>query len=138
MEELYIYSDGGARGNPGEAGIGVVISSPDGTVLYEFGGYIGKKTNNQAEYSALIKALEKARDYRPKKARCFLDSELVVKQLNGEYQVRNKVLRPLFQKVLKLQEDFEEIQFSHVPRDNDKIKIADRLVNEAIDARVGA
>lgn len=136
VEELLVYSDGGARGNPGDAGIGIVISKPDGSILYEFKRYIGRKTNNQAEYTALIKALEMAEDYGAERVTCFMDSELVVKQLNGEYRVKNPNLKPMFQKVRALERGFERVAYAHVPRENDKIQIADRLVNEAIDGKV--
>jgi ribonuclease HI len=85
IEELLLYSDGGSRGNPGDAGIGIVISKTDGAILHEYKSYIGRATNNQAEYTALTKALELAKGYGAKRVRCFLDSELVVKQLKGEY-----------------------------------------------------
>jgi ribonuclease HI len=136
VEELIVYSDGGARGNPGEAGIGVIISKPDDTILYEFKTYIGIKTNNQAEYTALIKAIELAKGYGAKRVKSYLDSELLVKQLSGEYKVRNPNLKPMFQMVRALEKNFEEVTYQHVPRENEKIKIADRLVNEAIDAKV--
>ncbi len=131
--ELFVYSDGGSRGNPGKAGIGIVISKPDGTILYEHKKYIGIKTNNQAEYTALISALRIAGDYGAESVSCFLDSELVVRQLIGEYRVRNKNILPLFAKVRELEKGFKEISYSHVPREDEKIQIADRLVNEAID-----
>ncbi|MFQ5800413.1 MAG: ribonuclease HI family protein [Candidatus Hydrothermarchaeales archaeon] len=135
LEELLIYSDGGSRGNPGDAGIGIVISKTDGTILYEFKRYIGRKTNNQAEYTALIKALEMAKGYGAERVTCFMDSELVVKQLNGEYRVKNPTLKTMFQKVRALERGFEKVAYTYVPRENDKIQIADRLVNEAIDGR---
>jgi ribonuclease HI len=136
MEELYLHSDGGSRGNPGNAGIGIVISKTDGSVLYEYKSYIGRTTNNQAEYTALTKALELARGYGTKRVICFLDSELVVKQLNGEYRVRNRKLIPLFQRVRAMEKSFETVKYRHVRREDEKIQIADRLVNEAIDGKV--
>ncbi len=136
IEEVVIYSDGGARGNPGPSGIGVVVCNDKGSILYEYREFTGVKTNNQAEYTALIKALEIALTYRAKNVRCYMDSELLVKQLNGEYRVRNPALRGLFQKVRGLESSFKKITYSHVPRANEKIQIADRLVNMAIDGRV--
>jgi ribonuclease HI len=135
-EKLDIYSDGGARGNPGEAGIGIVISKPVGRVLHEFKCYIGVKTNNQAEYAAILKALELAKDYGANSLNSYMDSELVVKQLKGEYRVRNPRLKELFLKVKRIERDFEEVNYIHVSRQNEKIQIADRLVNEAIDEKV--
>ncbi len=136
MKELKLYSDGGARGNPGDAGLGIVIAKSDGTILYETKEYIGVKTNNQAEYRALIKGLEMARGYGARKVKSHLDSELVVKQLKGEYKVRNLELKLLFQKVRALEREFDSVTYIHIPREHDKIQIADRLVNEAIDEKV--
>ncbi len=134
--ELVVYSDGGARGNPGPAGIGVVIEKFDGTLMNEFKSYIGIKTNNQAEYTALLKALERAAEYGAKRVEAYMDSELLTKQLTGEYRVRNPGLKPLFQRVRELEKNFEKVVYSHVPRENEKIQIADKLVNEAIDEKV--
>jgi ribonuclease HI len=136
VKELKLYSDGGARGNPGDAGLGIVITKSDGTILNENKEYIGVKTNNQAEYRALIKGLEMARYYGARKIKSHLDSELVVKQLKGEYKVRNPELKQLFQKVRALEREFDSVTYTHVPREHDKIQIADRLVNEAIDEKV--
>lgn len=136
MNELVVYSDGGARGNPGEAGIGVIISQSNGRVLHEFRGYVGIKTNNQAEYLALIKALELAGDYSARRVKSYLDSELIVRQLKGEYRVRNKILKGFYERVKALERGFERVTYHHVPREDEKIQIADRLVNEAIDAKV--
>jgi ribonuclease HI len=136
LKELILYSDGGARGNPGDAGIGIVIAKPDGTILYEHKEYIGVKTNNQAEYRALIKGLELTRGYGASRASSIVDSELVVKQLKGEYKVRNPKLKHLFQKVRIMEQAFDSVTYQHVSRENDKIQIADRLVNEAIDEKV--
>jgi ribonuclease HI len=135
IEELLVYSDGGARGNPGHAGIGVLIAKPDGTQLYEFKSYLGIRTNNQAEYSALIRGLELAKDYGVKRVKSFVDSELLAKQLRGEYRVRNPVLKEMYGRAKALEKSFEEVIYEHVPREDDKIKIADRLVNEAIDSK---
>ncbi len=135
MEELILYSDGGARGNPGDAAIGIVITKPDSTILYEHKEYIGVKTNNQAEYTALIKGLEMAKGYGARKVKSHLDSELVVKQMKGEYRVRNKGLQPLFQKARALEGEFDSVTYRYVPRTHDKIQIADQLVNEALDER---
>ena len=88
MEEIILYSDGGARGNPGDAGIGLVFTNADGKILGTVKRYIGKATNNQAEYTALIKGLEKAMDYGAERVKAVLDSELVVKRLLGEYKLR--------------------------------------------------
>jgi ribonuclease HI len=136
VEELVLYSDGGARGNPGDAAIGIVIEKPDGTILYHFKKYIGEKTSNQAEYRALIKGLEIAKGYGARRLKSHLDSELVVKQMKGEYRVRNPQLKLLFQKVRALERGFDSVTYTHVSRGHDKIQIADQLVNEALDEKV--
>jgi len=139
MEQIKIYSDGGARGNPGPAGIGiVVISQKDKETkrLIEISKYIGETTNNQAEYQAVIGALswvlENLKDVEIK---CFLDSELIVEQLNQRYKIKNEGLKPLFWQVrdliLKLG---GRVQFIYIPRD--KNHEADRLVNLAIDKEI--
>lgn len=128
-----IFTDGGARGNPGPAGIGFVITSDVGETLAAFGDYIGETTNNQAEYRAMIAALERAKALGVTDVSAFADSELLVKQLNREYRVRNKDLAPLFLRVWNLAQSFARCSFSHVRREGNRD--ADRLVNAAIDAR---
>lgn len=129
--QVKIFSDGGARGNPGPAGIGAVIYDEKGDILAEISEYLGKTTNNQAEYKAIIRALEKAKELGAKKAECYLDSELVVKQLKREYKVKNKDLAPLFLKMHNLILSFEDVSFHHVRRENNKE--ADKLANIAMD-----
>lgn len=131
MSEYTIYSDGGARGNPGPAAIGVVISQ-DNRVVATISRCIGETTNNQAEYQAIIAGLEKAIELKAETVECFLDSELVVKQLRHEYKVKNKDLATLFIKAHNLSLQFKKISFNHVPREENKA--ADKLVNEALDA----
>jgi len=130
MLKAIIHTDGGARGNPGPAGIGAVIKIGD--EIHEFKEYIGETTNNQAEYRALILALTKAKLLNASEVECFLDSELVVKQLKREYKVKDKDLATLFLKVWNLSAEFKKISFHHVYRENNKH--ADQLVNEAIDS----
>ena len=96
--------------------------------------YLGRTTNNQAEYRALILGLEELLRMGAKKISCFLDSELVVKQLNGQYRVKDKDLRPLYEKILKLADEFEEVKFSHIRRERNKE--ADKLVNEKLDKKL--
>src|SRR3989338_4851893 len=120
QNEFVIYTDGGARGNPGPAAIGVVIKSDNGTVLKSFGRHIGKATNNQAEYQALIAGLEEAQKMGAKKVTCFLDSELLVKQLKREYRVKDKELQVLFIKAWNLAVKFKDVSFHHVPRERNK------------------
>jgi ribonuclease HI len=129
MSKLIIYTDGGARGNPGPAGIGVVIKKGDET--HRFKRYIGEATNNQAEYRAVILALEKAKDLGGEELEFYLDSELVVKQLNREYRVKDADLAPLFVEIHNRSLAFKKITWRHVRRELNKE--ADKLVNEAID-----
>ena len=132
--KVIIYTDGGARGNPGPAGIGVVIYDEKKVLLATHKRYIGEATNNQAEYQAVIFALEKALELGAKRVDFKLDSELVVKQLRGEYKVKNEQLAILVQDVLQLSNKFLQINYSHVPREQNEL--ADQLVNEAIDSHI--
>jgi ribonuclease HI len=131
MSKLIIHTDGGARGNPGPAGIGVVVKK--GAEIHKFKKYIGETTNNQAEYRAVILALEKAKEVGGEELEFYLDSELVVKQLKREYRVKDADLAPLFVEVWNRGTAFKKISWHHVRREFNKE--ADRLVNEAIDER---
>lgn len=130
--QLIIYTDGGARGNPGPAGIGVVIKE-GGKIVKEYGKYIGETTNNQAEYRALISALQSAKEMGGTEIDLNMDSELIVKQLKGEYRVRDAGLSPLYLQVHNLRAGFRKFFVTHIRRE--KNKEADGLVNEAIDKR---
>lgn len=132
MDQYTIHSDGGARGNPGPAAIGVVISC-SGKVIATISKCIGETTNNQAEYQAVIAGLEKALELKVKDVECILDSELVVKQLNHEYKVKNKELASLFVKAYNISLNFNKVVFRHVRREENKA--ADRLVNQALDKK---
>jgi ribonuclease HI len=132
---IYTNSDGGSRGNPGPGAIGIIVRK-DGEILTKYSKKIGNfVTNNVAEYEALIKALELASKYTKDKLICNLDSELVVKQLLGEYKVRNPKLLELFLKVQKLQEKFDKIIYRHVSRWDKFQQIVDELLNEELDRR---
>ena len=133
-KKFTIYTDGGARGNPGPAGIGAVIKDEDEEVVFEISDYIGEATNNQAEYQAVIAAIEKAKKLGADELEFYLDSELVVKQLNREYKVKNKELAPLFVKIYNAVMGFKKVTFKHVLRE--KNKEADKLVNIAIDKEI--
>jgi ribonuclease HI len=130
-QTLTIYTDGGARGNPGPAGIGAVAYNEQGEVVFEISEYIGETTNNQAEYRAAVAAIEKAKEVGAKRLYFYLDSELIVKQLNGEYKIKNKGLQPLFVKIYNASLNFQKVEWRHVRRENNKE--ADKLVNNAID-----
>ncbi len=132
---IYTNSDGGARGNPGPGAIGFLVRD-EGKILSKSSEFIGNfVTNNIAEYEALISALKLASKFTDKELTCVLDSELVVKQLLGEYRVKNKKLLPLFLEVQKLQENFERIAYKHAPREDAFQEIADELVNEELEKR---
>jgi len=133
IDKLIIHTDGGARGNPGPAAIGAVLQTTDNKVLAEVSEYIGETTNNQAEYKAVIAALEQAKDLKVQEVNLYADSELVVKQLNREYKVKHPDLAPLYVKVYNLSQSFKKIKFHHIPRERNKA--ADALVNQALDAR---
>ncbi|MBI5560424.1 MAG: ribonuclease HI family protein [Deltaproteobacteria bacterium] len=130
-ERLIIYVDGASRGNPGKAGAGAVIKGADGRVVKEIRKSLGVATNNVAEYMALITALTDARDMGGKSVHVFADSELIVKQINGEYRVKSEGLKTLYQKVIAIKGDFSEFRITHIPRE--KNKEADTLANAAID-----
>lgn len=132
--KLIIYTDGGARGNPGPAAIGVAIYDSSSREIKRSSEYIGETTNNQAEYKALLKALDLAAEIGADSIVCHLDSELVVRQLQGKYKVREESLKPLVAQALRLTQRFKEVQFVHVPRE--KNKLADQLVNEALDKKL--
>ena len=132
---IFTNSDGGARGNPGPGAIGILVRE-EGEILAKYSQFIGNYvTNNMAEYEALIKVLELASRFTKKQVTCVMDSELVVKQLLGKYRVRDKKLLPLFLKVQKLQEKFEQIKYIHAPREDPFQEIADELVNDELTKR---
>ncbi len=131
---IKLFTDGGARGNPGPAAIGGVIKNEKDETISVFSRYIGETTNNQAEYQALVFGLSEAAKIKASEVECFLDSELVVKQLNREYRVKDKDLGSLFVKVWNLMQGFKKITFTHIRRE--KNKEADKLVNEALDRRL--
>jgi ribonuclease HI len=127
-----LSTDGGARGNPGPAAFGYVIETEDGTVLAAHGETIGIATNNVAEYSALIAGLEKARELAVEEVEVVSDSELMVKQMTGEYRVKNEALQELWQRASRLARGFRDVSYTAVRREHNEL--ADRLVNEALDS----
>jgi ribonuclease HI len=140
MQKIIIYTDGGARGNPGPAGIGVVIQDEAGKTLHESSAYIGETTNNVAEYEALIRALEDLQMFKEQLAETpvevRMDSELIVRQMQGIYKVREPSLKERFAKVAHIRlERVPNLTFVHVRRE--KNTRADELVNEAIDKALG-
>ncbi len=132
--EFFIHTDGASRGNPGEAGIGAVIADSQGRSVKELKRFLGMATNNVAEYRALIIALEEAWQLGAVRVRVYLDSELVVRQLCGEYRVREAHLQTLHQQAMETLHRFAEYSIHHIPREQNRR--ADQLANEAIDQRV--
>lgn len=134
-KKIIIYTDGGARGNPGPAGLGVyIIDAASKRVLKRHSRYLGSATNNQAEWRAVIDALEHARELGAAEIEFRMDSELVARQLTGAYRVKNKALQPLFLEAWNRSRSFKRITYHHIPREQNKE--ADALVNEAIDRSV--
>ncbi|MBN1391764.1 MAG: phosphoribosylglycinamide formyltransferase [Sedimentisphaerales bacterium] len=130
MEQITAYTDGGSRGNPGPAAAGFILAEPNGTPIQSRAFFLGETTNNVAEYTAIIKALESARQIGAKKLTVFSDSELLVKQVNGEYKVKSEQIRPLFRQTVDLVSEFEDCKVIHITRD--KNQQADELVNQAL------
>jgi ribonuclease HI len=127
-----LFTDGGARGNPGPAAYGYVLEAEDGTVLASHGEYIGSATNNVAEYSGLVAGLRKALELQLPDVEVVSDSELMVKQMRGEYRVKNAALRELFAEADRLARRVGNVEYRHVKRAHNEE--ADRLVNAALDA----
>lgn len=132
---IFTNSDGGARGNPGPGAIGVIVRE-DEKILEEHGEKLdGTVTNNVAEYNGVIKALELAKKYTEDEITCILDSELVVRQLLGEYKVRHPKMLELFAQVKSLEKNFKKVTYKHVNRTDKFQKMADYLVNKALDEK---
>ena len=127
-----LSTDGGARGNPGPAAYGYVLETEDGTILDARGEKIGHATNNVAEYRALIAGLEAALSHGVTELEVVSDSELLVKQMRGEYRVKNRDLQTLFRDASRLARELRSVTYTHVRREHNEL--ADRLVNEALDA----
>lgn len=132
--KLTIYTDGGARGNPGPAAIGVVIKNQAGQVLASYGEYLGEQTNNYAEYAALISGLNQAKELGANEVDCFLDSELVTKQMNREFKVKEPSLQKLFIQAYNAAAKFKKVSYKHVYRENNQE--ADGLVNKTLDKKL--
>lgn len=137
--KIIIYTDGGSRGNPGLAAIGVILTNEKGNMIKEYAEKIGRATNNEAEYEAVIFGLQKAKlIFGGKKAKEMqiemkMDSELVAKQLNGKYKILDRKIEQLFLKTWNLKIDFGEVKFTHIPRE--KNIEADKLVNKALGSK---
>lgn len=133
-KKVIIYTDGGARGNPGPAGIGVVIfDEAEHSILGQHKEYLGETTNNQAEYKAVVLALQKVKSLKPTEVEIRMDSELICSQLNGTFKIKNPEFQDSFIKIWNLKQNFNKVKFKYIPRE--KNRLADKLVNQAIDAK---
>jgi len=128
-----VYADGGSRNNPGPSALGVVVTDDKGKILKEYSRYLGEATNNQAEYEAVIFALQKAKQLKYKNIELRVDSELIGKQLLGKYKIKDADLQPLFIKAWNLRLDFEKVDIKIIPREQNKK--ADKLVNQELDGK---
>jgi ribonuclease HI len=131
-KEIVIYTDGASRGNPGPASIGIYVTTPTGEVVFEHKEKLGLQTNNFAEYTAVLRSLELAKSFRAESILIRSDSELMVKQMKGEYKVKSPVIQPLFATCQNLLKLLPKVRFEHVRREYNRE--ADRLANEALDA----
>jgi len=133
--KLTLYADGGSRGNPGPAGAGAYLEDDEGNSVAEVYQYLGEATNNVAEYKALLLGLQEANKHHPAELMIRLDSQLIVRQLEGIYQVKQPHLRELYEEVLNLLQHFPKYDVKHIPREqNEK---ADQLANQAMDEQAG-
>ena len=132
-EVLHIHIDGGSRGNPGDAGFGVRVTTPEGAEVAELYGFLGMATNNVAEYQALLHGLRYAIEHGARRVFVFSDSELVVRQVAGSYRVKHPSMIPLHREALALMRQLDEVRVTHVRREQNKD--ADRLANRALDEK---
>jgi ribonuclease HI len=132
MNKLRTYSDGGARGNPGPGAIGVLVCDDQGEILEQHEDLLGVVTNNVAEYCALIAALELARVMKAKEVVSFMDSELVVRQMEGRYRIKSDHIRKLYEEAKNLEKKFKKVSYTHLPRTHEKMKLVDKMVNQAL------
>lgn len=135
-QQATLFADGGSRGNPGPAASGAVLVAPDGSILREVGRFLGVATNNVAEWNALLSGLEAARELGLQSLAVRMDSELVVKQLRGEYRVKHPDLQPLHRRALALLRQFSHVDIQHVPRKQNAL--ADAVVNRVLDQEASA
>ncbi len=132
-QPLSLYTDGASRGNPGPAAIAYAIYDQSGELVEEEARCIGKHTNNEAEYEALLWGLQKVTERRCTMVRAFSDSELVVRQVNGKYKARDRRMEVYVDRVRKYKEIFESFELTSVPRENERTRLVDEMVNDALD-----
>lgn len=131
--KVRIYTDGASRGNPGPASYAFLIRDEKGREIYRDSEFIGKTTNNRAEYNAVINALKKVLEITQGKVKVYSDSRLVVNQAEGNWKVKSEEIKPLVEEVRSLAEDFESVKFVHVSRENEMIGKVDKMCNQKLD-----
>lgn len=129
-----IYSDGASRGNPGPSGAGAVIARTDGSILERLGKYLGKQTNNHAEYMGVIIGLRRAKELGAREVEVYADSQLMIRQLGGQYRLKSPTLKPLFDEAMAMLKGFARVRLVHIPREMNGD--ADEMSNRAIDERL--
>ncbi len=134
--DIITFTDGASRGNPGLAGAGVLLFNAKEEKIKEDCKFLGVCTNNEAEYQALLLALAHAQTLTKGSVQCFLDSQLTVRQLNGQYALKSEKLAPFFHEVKNRMKHFESVTFTHVPREHPRLQLADKLANKAIDDKM--
>jgi ribonuclease HI len=133
ITKVSVYTDGASRGNPGHSGIGLLIDDENGDKIIQDFRYIGICTNNEAEYRALLLALDRAYEITQGAVDCFSDSELLVRQLNGQYAIKSEKLIKFSGEVKERIKQFSAVTFTHLPREHPKLRLADQLANRGID-----
>ncbi|HIE17309.1 MAG TPA: ribonuclease HI family protein [Dehalococcoidia bacterium] len=135
IEQVNLFCDGGCRGNPGPGAIGLLILDTQNQELHRHAEPIGHTTNNRAEYCALIKGLDSCAKFTRHRVVCFMDSKLIVNQMNGTWRLKNDELRSLYHKVKDRERVFKEVTYQYVQRTNPTMKKVDRLLNQAFEGR---
>ena len=133
IAKVISYTDGASRGNPGPAGIGALLLDESGATLAEIFDSIGITTNNEAEYRALIAALAGAEKFTSDTVECYMDSELVARQLSGQYRVKSEKMAELHGQVMALARKFKKVTFAHVRREHPQQRLADKLANRGVE-----
>lgn len=136
MGKFFLYSDGGSRNNPGPAAAGWLLKSKEGKLLKKGGRFLGQATNNEAEYQALLEGLKESLNFEPESLTCFLDSSLVVNQLNGTFKIKEARLKELVFEVKSLEKKFAEVSYQYIPREQNKE--ADGIVNQILNRNESA